>query len=489
MTNLYIDDFKLGLDTRRSILAAEPGSLQQLDNCVITDGGEIEKAASFVQVAGLPVGLTKGLYGTNSGADGTPQVWVFAATGTQNSTTLNNTISMTDGTFVPVNIHHMQSTGGPPLKSVDAVEEYGSGNFFVAGTQQGTPPIQWNWWQGARVLTSVGSAPLVSNQKTYRVKGPVLYFSGVGDPSATDPLNPGHTGPNTVNPGAGFIDMSQVDSDAQFLTGLEIYYKQMAVFSRRVCLLWNVDPDPALNQLAQTLRQGAISNKSIIQVWSGDVMFLADNGIRSLRALNAALVAGVNDIGSPIDRIIRAATKAAPDLANSAEAIVDPITGRYWLSIGDTIYILSSWPSAKINAWSTIKMPFGVDNMAVAGTRIYIRAGENIYLYAGLDGAAYDARPATVRTPHMAADSPTTRKKSVSIDALLEGTWQMSVGMSPDNPDLYELAATIHGPTYAMQRVPFTGYGTHVGFKLVCTDAAPSRLGALSVSFQKTIET
>jgi hypothetical protein len=487
MTSLYVDDFKLGLDTRRSILAAEPGSLQQLDNCLITDGGEIEKAASFVQVATLPAGVTQGLIGTNSAIDGTAQLWTFAY-GTPNAVTLNNIISTTDGP-VPLNIHHL-ATQPTALASVDAVEEYGPDNFFVTGTRAAAgAPLVMNWWLGVVTTGFTGKAPLVSGQKLYRVAGPVVYFSGVGDPSVIDPLNPLGTGPNIVNPGAGFIDLSRVDSDADFLVGLEAYYKQVAIFSRRVCILYNLDPDPALNQVQQTLRQGAISNASIIQVFSGDVMFLADNGIRSLRALNAAMVAGVNDIGSPIDRIIRAVIKTDPIPATKAEAIVDPITGRYWLAICNVIYILSSWPSAKINAWSTITLPFYVDHMTVAGTRIYIRSGDNVYLYAGLNGATYDNLPATVRTPHMAAETPTTRKKAVSIDALLEGTWAMSVGMSPDNPDLYELAATVQGPTYAMQRIPFTGYGTHIGFKLTCTDAGPSRLGALSVSFKKTIQT
>jgi hypothetical protein len=484
MTVLYVENFKLGLDTRRSILSAEPGSLQELDNCIVTDGGEIEKAASFVQVSTLPAGTTFGLYGTNSGPLGSPVLWVFAY-GTPNATTTNNTITMSDGSTVPVKVHHLADPG-EPFGRVNGVEEYGPASFFVSAITTVGPH---NWWLGNLVPDYTGLAPLVSGQKMYRVLQTVLYFSGVGDPSATDPLNPGGTGPNTVNPGAGFIDLSREDADMQWVIGLETYYKQVAVFSQRACLLYNLDPDPANNTLIQTLRQGAISNKSIIQVWSGDVMFLADNGIRSLRALNAALVAGVNDIGSPIDRIIRAAVKASPSDAEGADAIVDPITGRYWLAIGDTIYILSSWPSAKINAWSTIKMPFDVDHLAVAGTRIYVRSGDAIYLYAGLDGVTYDTRPATVRTPHHAAETPTTKKKAQSINALIEGTWAINVGMEPNNPDFYELAATVTGNTYGMQMLPYVGNGTHIGFKLTCADAAPSRLGALAVSFQKTIET
>lgn len=487
MTTLFVDDFKLGLDTRRSILTAEPGSLRVLDNCIITQGGEIEKAASFVQVATLPAG-SQGIHGTNTGADGTEEIytWCLGASPGTNTTVATFTLTST-GVTVPVIQQQLQMTTGQTLARVSAADEYGPGNMFVVGNVN-PGNVLTNWWEGNIVPGYTGAAPLISGQKAYRVQGPVLYFSGVGDPSAINPLNPGGTGPNTINPGAGFIDCSRIDSDANWLVGMEAYYKQVALFSRKVCLLFTLDPDLANNTFQQLLRIGAVSNGSIVQFGTGDVIFLADSGVRSLRVLNASLAAGVNDMGSPIDKIIQAAILANNSAALVSEAIIDPITGRYWLAIGNVIYILSYWPSAKISAWSTITLPFNVDHMTVAGTRIYVLSGNNLYLYAGLDGATYDTNVATVRTPHMSAETPTTEKKPDTINAMVTGNWSVSVGMTTDNTDYYELAANISGPTYSMQKIPFAGKGTHIGFTMTCTDAAPSNLGAISVSFQKTVE-
>ena len=486
MTSLHIADFKLGLDVRKSILTAEPGSLQTLDNAVVTPGGEVQKAMSFVLVATLPTGQTQGLHGTNTGAQGTEQLYVFKI-GTAAATAQLASVTLADGTSMPVYSYGLASDGsGETLTDVRSVAEYGPGSFFVVGDTAGyTGAGLRNWWLGNLVTTYVGYAPLVSGQKMYRVQGPNLYFSGVGDPSVTNPLNPGGTGPNTVNPGAGYIDTSRIDEDSNWLTGMEAYYKQVALFSRRVCLLFTLDPDLANNTFQQLLRIGSVSNGSILQFGTGDVLFLSDNGVRSLRVMNVSLAAGVTDVGSPIDKIIQAAIAANASTVQFSEAIVDPITGRYWLAIGNVIYILSYWPSAKINAWSTITLPFHVDHMAVAGTSIFLRSGDNIYLYGGNNGATYDTNPATVRTPHMSADEPTVEKKAISVAVMASGTWTLNVGMSPESPAFYEQTAILSGGTYGLQRVPYTGKGTHIGFTLTCTDAGPSVLGGLSVRFQK----
>jgi hypothetical protein len=59
---LHIEDFKSGLDTRKSQYTAPPGSLRLLKNGHITRGGEIEKRKSLVSFATLPAGLTFGLH-------------------------------------------------------------------------------------------------------------------------------------------------------------------------------------------------------------------------------------------------------------------------------------------------------------------------------------------------------------------------------------------------------------------------------------------
>lgn len=66
MSYLVIENFKLGLDTRKSWLSAPAGSLVKLENCHITSGGEIQKRKAFVPFPDLPAG-TYGLQAVSGG--------------------------------------------------------------------------------------------------------------------------------------------------------------------------------------------------------------------------------------------------------------------------------------------------------------------------------------------------------------------------------------------------------------------------------------
>ncbi len=61
MPYILVENFNGGLDRRRKISTAPPGTLWELINAHITRGGEIEKRKAFVEAFDLPAGLTKGL--------------------------------------------------------------------------------------------------------------------------------------------------------------------------------------------------------------------------------------------------------------------------------------------------------------------------------------------------------------------------------------------------------------------------------------------
>jgi hypothetical protein len=303
----------------------------------------------------------------------------------------------------------------------------------------------------------------------------------VGNPTVEDP--------NDTNfPGAGFIDLSDQDSDSQILVSMESYYDKMAVFSRFTTQLWKLDPDPANNVFGQLLRVGCLAPASTIQFGTGDVLFLSDTGVRSLRAINSSLAASVNDVGSPIDALIRAQIRSVPNLAFWGQAVVQPVAGRYWLSIDKTIYVLSYYPSAKISAWSTFTVPWYVDYMTTTRNRVALRSVESdnreiVYLYGGSVGDVYDTTTMTVETAMMSAGEPTVRKKPISVDASLIGNFKLEAGMMTNNPSAKEIVGTLAGQTFSLQSIPYAGYGTHIGLRLTCSDAIQAKLSSAVVNF------
>jgi hypothetical protein len=463
-----ITDFKEGLDVRKSPLTAPGGSLRILDNCVITQGGEIEKRMAFVQVATLP-----------SQAD-----YLFGQGDNLHAFGVGLGAIDSGTSPVPIIPHSLEDPGGPgpvDLTDVDAFDT-GSTGFYVCGFRADGDPI--NWWNNVIVRDAVGGAPIASagayarthKTKMYRLTTTYLEFSGVNDPSVNDPAS-------TVHPGAGFINLAAHDADGEGLQGMEVFYDKMAVLARLLTQLWRLDPDPTQDVLEQTLRIGTLAPHSVVQFGTGDVLFLSDSGVRSLKSQTVTTTAAVSDVGSAVDPLLIQLIRTALDKALDAQAVVQPITGRYWLACGDEVFVLSYFPAGNITAWSHFVLDFWVSQWAVVHNRVYARSSDNkVYLYGGVDGATYDSCKVTVRTPHMDIEGPTTRKRIQSVDVMCQGAWSVAMGMLPNNTEAFELVANIQDNTFGLQSIPFAGYGTHVGVHMEHQAPGPALLASIHLN-------
>lgn len=462
-----ITDFRKGLDTRRSPLTAPSGTLRILENAVINQGGEIEKRLAFVKVATIDPA-----YGYVFGQGNKLHVFAVGTTAPP----------ITPGTCpVPI-VPHLLADPGEVITELFDVEAYND-KFQVTGI--GVSGATHVWYDGV-ILIEADTTPAhgkysrTYKTKMYRTDDVYLRFAGVGDPSVTDPSS-------TAHPGAGFINLAINDPDGEVLQGMEVFYDKMAVLARLVTQIWSLDPDPSNDQLNQVLRIGTLAPHSIMQFGTGDILFLSDSGVRSLKALTINLAASVSDVGSAVDLIVSPVMRALPAAAADARAVVQPIYGRYWLRLDDTIYVLSYFPAGDITAWSTFTTDFEVCEWAVVENRVFTRddAG-NLYLYGGPTLDAYDPdMKVTVRTPHHAAEEPTTNKRVKSVDVICTGTWTVALGMLPNKTDLFELCATIDGTTVGLQSLPFAGYGTHVGVHMEHTGSGPATLSAIHFNLQE----
>jgi hypothetical protein len=467
MPILLIEDFTHGLDVRKSPLTAPPGSLQMLQDAVLTNGAEIERRKAFVNIGPIPAG-TVGLSAWNG------QLTVY-------SSTLGSGALSVPNCPIPVNCIHVDvSAFGTSLTKIVDYDTFDNYPFIIAQSDTGATQPIWLGPNGQQNTPSPVGGQFVRTHrlKVYVADGEDVRFCDVGDPGTwTD---------QDVNAplGAGFIPMSQDDADAEYIRGIETYYDRVAVMARLVTLIWYFDPDPTLNNLLQTLRIGTISGLSTVQFGTGDVMFLADSGIRSLRAMNISMAAAVIDVGSPIDPIITSRVLSDPAGGAVARGIVEPVFGRYWLAWGNTIYVLSYFPSSKVSAWSTFTVPFHIDYMERTNNQVYLRSGDDLYLYGGADGQTYDSTPAIMRTPYLHNQAPSIWKRISSIDLMIQGTWQLDIGMNPGMPFTYETCAVANGETFSLQKIKFAGYGTHIGLQMTSQDATAGRIGSIVINYQ-----
>ena len=106
MPYILVEDFRAGLDTRRTEITSIPGSARTLTNCHISRGGEIEKRKAFVTYATLPTG-THGL------ATAGGQVYVFGSGATP------------DMSSVPENVNYIRFQPPSGVSSTTMTEVLG----------------------------------------------------------------------------------------------------------------------------------------------------------------------------------------------------------------------------------------------------------------------------------------------------------------------------------------------------------------------------
>ena len=465
MANIWVKEFTGGLDVRRLPESSPGGTLVRAIDCHINRGGEIEQRAAFVPVYTLPPGLTKGLAATPSG------LVVF---GHQAAPTLPEGVAY----------QRLQSPGGNALEQVTSVTLFRGALAAVGAFADGQSYV---FHDGARITDALGppyaegsgtpGVLLTAAQKLHVGAGPNLFFSAVGDPTDMG---------SGAGAGAGFIVMSTHTEGAEQLTGLARYDQFTAVFSRRVVQIWFLDPDPDLNRQAQVLNNtGAIAPRSVTQFGDGDVFYLDRTGIRSLRARDSSNSAATTDIGSPLDPVLLEVLQSTDEaIVERAVGLIEPRDGRFWLAIGDRIYVFSFFSSSRVSAWTEYRPGFVVDDMLVFNDRVWLRSGDTIYAYGGADGDLQysDATQAEVWLPYLDADEPTRAKHITAVDAAVRGIWEVRLALDPTDPTASDRIGYLDRTTFGLERIPAEGSSTHLQLRFRSTAAA-------SVSAPATLST
>ena len=331
------------------------------------------------------------------------------------------------------------------------------------------------YWGASRVSGTKPVSALTFKTKAHITSGSSLFFSGVNQVTKW-----GNNGT-----GAGFINLSNNEGGNESLTALALYQGQLAAFARRSIQLWAIDTDPANNRQGQILSNtGTFAANSVMSIGEIDVFYLADSGVRSLRARDASNAAVVNDVGTPIDGLILSDLSTMTEVQKAAcHAIIEPIDGRYWLAVGTKVYVYSYFPNSQVAAWSTYEPGFSISHFSTKDARVYARAGNVIYLYGGANNAEYDNSQVEVVLPYLDAGKPAHQKTLNGIDMTCEGSWAMSIGMDPVAPNARDTVATVTQPTFSLGRIMAFGTGTHVGIKLVNSSNGYARIANIIAHF------
>ena len=114
---------------------------------------------------------------------------------------------------------------------------------------------------------------------------------------------------------------------------------------------------------------------------------------------------------------------------------------------------------------------------------MYIRSGDNIYLYGGPSGQDYplagEMTP-LVELPFL-TQSPPQLAQFVGIDAATTNEWTIDVLTDPNDEIETIRAGTVDGITYSMTDISAPGRFSHVALKLTCVKAGPAKIANITI--------
>lgn len=286
--------------------------------------------------------------------------------------------------------------------------------------------------------------------------------------------------------GAGFINVSNETEGTERLVGAATYGRQAAIMSRGNTQVWDLSTDATANAISQPVdNTGTVAARSLIGYGNLDVFYLSETGVKSLRARDTTGQAYAEDIGTTIAPFLRDHMDALTGTQiQRAVAAIEPREGRLWIALGERIYVLSYFPGSDVRGWTYYEPGFSVSDFARAVNKLYVRAGDTVYLYGGDKGTtALNAgeMPADVQTPYFSAQPP-AKAGLIGLDMTCTNVWRVEVLVDPDNEAASILAGTgVTGCSFPRREIGLTGETSHIALKFSCSAAGDGTISNAAV--------
>lgn len=453
--------FDLGIDLRKDAAVSDANRLREMKNAYVTTGLTTAKRPGFTKLCTLEPG-TKGLYAALG------KLHTFYGSG---SVTHENTL---------FEAHKVSpSAGEKAVKDLWYADVFN--NYLYVAVEYEDGSVLHHYLDGSSTTQITDSncphskACIKTQSKIFAVgkDGDVVRFCAAGRPrdwsSSSD---------------AGFLPTGMNARGDRVATALGLQRGRLAVMTRDSCQLWTVDPDPNAMGLYDTVENVGSSFPKTVANVAGDLYFLSDYGVRSITTQVYTENLVDEDVGSPVDKLVRQAIDQAEADGIAPRSFYFYGTGQYILGFGNHLFVYSISRTAKISAWSHYYLCFPVDAVAELGKKLYFRSGDDVYCFdeeCSTDGGMqYEV---LIELPYMDFKKPGQLKMIQGIDAVLEGTAYLSIGFDSRDPDARTPEVLISGNSRPGGMIPVPCCGTEISIRIRNFDDKPFKLNALSVYY------
>lgn len=474
MSTIHFNEFRVGLDHRKSATVADANRLRELKNAYITTGNVIRKRPGLPKIATLEAG-TKGLVSGNGVLN---TFYEFGAP-----------VTHADTRFVAQVLEHATGAGYAPgaiqrvhygtvfLGYLYVAVEYDDGNVFHYYIDGANP-------NRVTDASCPNSKALVKQEsRLWAVDGDTVAYCVLENPKDWSTVVAAATD-------AGFLGTGLKSNGSADALALGQYDGRLAVFFVDGMQLWDIGTD-VLTDLGFYKNVEGIGCKypKTPTIFAGDVMFLARSGFRSITTQTYTANLTDVDVGSPIDTLVRAEVEAATD-PRAAYFIAQ---NQFWCAYPipsdpekTRVWVYSYSKSAKVAAWAKYEVAFTVDDLVVHDGYLHIRSGDDVYrvdetesVYAD-GGAAFDMEASFA---FIDCKTPGVDKYFRSMDITVIGTVQVQFRYDPNDETKLTPPITVTGDTRPTQSIPLEITATALAPVFTSTDSELVQIDAFSFHY------
>lgn len=437
MPAITFDRFDGGLDVRQLATSADANRLRVLDNAYVTTGRSIRKRAGLKKIGNLSDG-TVGLFA------GKGTLYTFSSRKVEHTggCSFINNAQLSDASGLGIS-HFLH--GEVFNQNLYLAVRHGNGqtkHHYLDGTSN-TEVVDKNCPHGEVFTKKAG--------KLFCIDKDVVRFCKTNDARVW-----------TEGEDAGFLPVALQQTGANLPTALGEYQNYLVVFFNDSTQLWRIDPDPRNHALFTTAPIGAPYPYAHANM-SGDIFFLSPSGFRSVGLQSMGLSLTDNDIGSPIDIILREEMKQEI----RPKTIYYRGGGQLMCFIGNHAYVYSFSMTGKISAWSRWNFPFKIEDVAELAGRLYVRADNAVYVF---DDEAFDDAgvpfEVVIELPYLDCRKPGVLKQFTGIDVSAVGSMDLQFKINAAREDFITIPLKISNDTRPLPRLPVEIMATNLAIRL-----------------------
>lgn len=315
-----------------------------------------------------------------------------------------------------------------------------------SGVHTGTAPT---WIGDANCPNSISVTKAA--ERIFAINGETVRYSAAGDPRDW-----------TTSSDAGFLPVGLRQGTKEGCTAVGTFQDKLVVFFRESSQLWSVAVDPSANEFIKRIPGIGIDDAPLsVDEFALDLCFLSPYGVRSMTVAQNVDRIDDTDLGVPIDPLVVADIAVAasqPDQVQTFGVWINEL-GQYWvvLDAGATskVWAYSFSRSSKIACWSEYTFQVKFTGIATLTGKVYLRTAGDLY---ELSATSYiddiHLIGVEVQMAFQDAKAPGVGKQFYGMDAVFEGSPDVSFKFNPRDTSLETISQEISGDTRPGDVVP-----------------------------------